>query len=582
MVPKKWLSNLEKLKRFLRPLKQWKSATIRYFIVYWLRPVFSIFSIIMIEVVTKNIEQWNKENFLISLLIFLAWSIIIHLAWILLRNRWWPHASTLLNIHTYEPIVKQILWADNTKFERLWTWKAVAIINSGLDTRNRLLTNFISNVATLSLTLCFTIYLMYRINFRFILVFILIFVVVSIIVTYANKKTVKQRNISRDLYNERTRKFVRIMMSKFEILQNNKIDYEINSLNKNTYERYLSEKSRSLVTEFIFKTPEFWWFLLRFLIFMIIWYWIFWGKFSYSELVMFSWALSLIDGVISNFVNFYFNFTSKFNELDKLWETLDYLTIKQDFNTNSVSFKFKQWDINIKNVDFVYYRTKVFDNFSVKIEWGKTTAFVWESGWWKTTLIKLIAWYIIPNKWYVSVDNQDINKVNKVTYYKHIWYLPQEPSVFDWTIYENLVYALDYEPSKQQLDDVIKLSKCEFIWDFKNWLETEIWERWILLSGWQKQRLAIAKIMLKNPDIVLLDEPTAALDSINEEQISIALNNLFKNKTVVVIAHRLQTVKNADKIFFLEEWKIIEEWTHKELIKLNWKYKKMLDLQSGF
>ena len=578
----KTFSTREKLKRFLRPLKEDKKASIRYFIVYWLRPIFWIFSIIMIEIITKNIEQWNKENFLVSLLIFFVWSIIIHLAWIILRDRWWPHASTLLDIHTYEPVVKQILLADNTKFERLWTWKVVAIVNSGLDTRNRLLTNFISNVASLSLTFCFTIYLMYRINFRFILVFILILTAVSIIVVYANKKTVKQRNISRDLYNERTRKFVRISMSKFEILQSNKMDYEIDSLNKNTYERYLSEKKRSLVTEFIFKTPEFWWFLLRFLIFMIIWYWIFWGTFSYSELVMFSWALSLIDGVISNFVNFYFNFTSKFNQLDKLWETLDDLTVKQNFNTDLKPFNFKEWNINIKNVDFIYYKTKVFDNFSVKIQWWKTSAFVWESGWWKTTLIKLIASYIIPNKWSVSVDNQDINNVNKIEYYKHIWYLPQEPSVFDGTIYENLVYALNYEPSEKQLNDVIKLSKCEFIWDFKDWLNAEIWERGILLSGWQKQRLAIAKIMLKNPDIVLLDEPTAALDSINEEQISIALNNLFKNKTVVVIAHRLQTVKNADKIFFLEKWKIIEEWSHKELIKLNWKYKKMLDLQSWF
>ena len=581
-MTKKWLSVREKLKRFLKPLKWDKNASIRYFIVYWLRPAFSIFSIIMIEIVTKNIEQWNKENFLVSLIIFLIWSIIIHLFWIFLRDKWWPHASTLLNIHTYEPVVRQILRADNTKFERLWTWKVVAIVNSGLDTRNRLLTNFISNVASLTLTICFTIYLMYRINFWFILVFIVILTVVSIIVVYANNKTVRQRNISRDLYNDRTRRFVRISMSKFEILQSNKMDYEIDSLNKNTYERYLSEKKRSLVTEFIFKTPEFWWFLLRFLIFMIIWYWIFWGTFSYSELVMFSWALSLIDGVISNFVNFYFNFTSKFNELDKLRETLDDLKVKQDFNTDLKPFKFKNWDINIKNVDFIYYKTKVFDNFSVKIQWWKTTAFVWESGGWKTTLIKLIAWYIVPYEWYVSVDNQDINNVNKIEYYKHIWYLPQEPSVFDWTIYENLVYALDYEPTEQQLKDIIKLSKCEFIRDFKDWLETEIWERWILLSGGQKQRLAIAKIMLKNPDIVLLDEPTAALDSINEEQISIALNNLFKNKTVVVIAHRLQTVKNADKIFFLEKWKIVEEWTHKELIKLNWKYKKMLDLQSGF
>ena len=282
-MTKKWLSIREKLKRFLKPLKWDKSASIRYFIVYWLRPIFWIFSIIMIEVITKNIEQWNKESFLVSLLIFFIWSIIIHLAWIILRDRWWPHASTLLDIHTYESVVKQILLADNTKFERLWTWKVVAIVNSGLDTRNRLLTNFISNVASLTLTFCFTIYLMYRINFWFILVFIAILTVVSIIVVYANNKTVTQRNISRDLYNDRTRRFVRISMSKFEILQSNKMDYEIDSLNKNTYERYLSEKKRSLVTEFIFKTPEFWWFFLRFLIFMIIWYWIFWWTFSYSE-----------------------------------------------------------------------------------------------------------------------------------------------------------------------------------------------------------------------------------------------------------------------------------------------------------
>lgn len=582
MASNNWLLNWKKWKRFLQPLKQWKNIAVRYCLTCFLRPIFWIFSIIMIERITNDIELWNKEHFMTSLIIFLLWSITINLISLLIRNKWWPTSTTLLNICTYEPTIRQILWADNTKFERLWTWKIMAIINSGLDTWNRLLTDFMKNVSILTITGGFTIYLMYRINFWFILVFLLILTAVSVIVIYANNKTVNQRNISRDFKNERTRRFVKIMMSKFEILQSDKVDYEINALKENTNNRYLSEKKRSLVTEFVFKTPEFWWFLLRFLIFMIIWYWIFWGTFSYADLVMFSGALSLIDGVISNFVNFYFDFHSRFNELDKLWETLDYLTVKQDFNTNSNPFKFKQWNINIKNVDFIYHKTKVFDNFSIKIEWWKTTAFVGESGWWKTTLIKLIAWYITPNKWYVSVDNQDINKVNKIEYYKHIWYLPQEPSVFDWTIHENLVYALNYEPTQQQLEDVIRLSKCEFIREFKKWLNTEIWERGILLSGWQKQRLAIAKIMLKNPDIVLLDEPTAALDSINEEQISIALNNLFKNKTVVVIAHRLQTVKNADKIFFLEEWKIIEEWTHRELIKLNWKYKKMLDLQSWF
>ena len=98
---------------------------------------------------------------------------------------------------------------------------------------------------------------MYRINFWFILVFLLILIAVGVIVIYANKKTVNQRNISRDIKNERTRRFVKIMMSKFEILQSDKVDYEINALKENTNNRYLSEKKRSLVTEFVFKTPEF-------------------------------------------------------------------------------------------------------------------------------------------------------------------------------------------------------------------------------------------------------------------------------------------------------------------------------------
>jgi len=168
------------------------------------------------------------------------------------------------------------------------------------------------------------------------------------------------------------------------------------------------------------------------------------------------------------------------------------------------------------------------------------------------------------------------------SYYQYIWYLSQEQSVFDGMIIENLLYALDYIPDDKKIEEVIKLSKCEFIFNLKDWLKTEIWERWVKLSGWQKQRLAIAKVMLKNPQIILLDEPTSALDSFNEEEVSIAFKNLFENKTVIVVAHRLQTVKNSDIIFFIENWKIIEEWNHNELLKLKWNYYKMIELQSWF
>jgi ABC-type multidrug transport system fused ATPase/permease subunit len=160
--------------------------------------------------------------------------------------------------------------------------------------------------------------------------------------------------------------------------------------------------------------------------------------------------------------------------------------------------------------------------------------------------------------------------------------LTQDPSVFDGTIHENLVYSLDEIPEDAILHKVIIAAKCEFIREFKKGLQTEIGERGVKLSGGQKQRLAIAKVMLKNPNIIFLDEPTSALDSFNEEQINDALHNLFKRKTVIIVAHRLQTVKQADKILLFENGKIVEKGTHTELVRLKGKYKRMLDLQSGF
>jgi len=193
--------------------------------------------------------------------------------------------------------------------------------------------------------------------------------------------------------------------------------------------------------------------------------------------------------------------------------------------------------------------------------------------------------------------------------------LTQEPSVFDWSILDNLTYALSPHTSPipngegidqlhvayslpfgeiewglelegeniyNKIHQIIKLSKCEFIYDFPKWLETEIGEKWVRLSGGQRQRLAIAKIMLKNPKIIILDEPTSALDSFSEELITKAMNNLFSWRTVLVIAHRLQTVKHADEIIVIENWLIAERWNHSELVEKNGIYSRMLELQSGF
>lgn len=179
------------------------------------------------------------------------------------------------------------------------------------------------------------------------------------------------------------------------------------------------------------------------------------------------------------------------------------------------------------------------------------------------------------------IDGQDITSIRLDSYYSHIGYLTQEPSVFDGTIEENLLYGAREKPSQKDIKRAIELAECQFIYELEHGIKTEIGERGVRLSWGQKQRLAIAKIFLKNPEIILLDEPTAALDSYSEEKVARAFEHLFEWRTVIVIAHRLQTVKSADDIIVLEKWKIVERGTHTQLLKLWKKYAGMVDLQSG-
>lgn len=202
--------------------------------------------------------------------------------------------------------------------------------------------------------------------------------------------------------------------------------------------------------------------------------------------------------------------------------------------------------------------------------------------------MKLISGFIHQNAGDILVDGQNLQDINLSSYYKNIGYLTQEPSVFDGSILENLIYGMETdfdehdEKSIKIIQDAIALASADFVYQFSDGLHTQIGERGVRLSGGQKQRLAIAKLFIKNPQIIILDEPTSALDSFSEEDITDSFEKLFSGRTVLVIAHRLQTVQHADEIIVFDEGNIIERGTHETLIAQNGYYKKMLDLQSGF
>ena len=377
-------------------------------------------------------------------------------------------------------------------------------------------------------------------------------------------------------------------MSKFEVQLNNKIEHEnkilegfnnkqIELINKDTKYQWIVQN----IPQFILDAG-------KLAIILIIGIWAIKWDYTPWEFVIFITVLSKLEWSIHETLSFMMRFSQQIIDVEKLREMTDNApTSNKRWDETFIQNK---WNIVAKWIVYSYpWWTKVFEDFSIDIGWGKKTALVGLSWSWKTTLMKLIAWFLIPDQWQIYVDWQNINSINLLSYYEQIWYLTQDPSVFDGTIMENLTYGLsnktDLEISRKA-SEVLKLSQCERIYDLKDWLDTEIGEKGIRLSGGQKQRLAIAKLMLKDPSIILLDEPTSALDSFSEDEVTKALNNLFKNRTVIIIAHRLQTVKHADEIIVLgseeQGTQILERGKHTDLVKKGGFYAKMLELQSGF
>lgn len=242
----------------------------------------------------------------------------------------------------------------------------------------------------------------------------------------------------------------------------------------------------------------------------------------------------------------------------------------------------KSWKIEFKNVWFNYNKDiKVFDDFNLTINPWEKVWIVWASWSWKSSLIKLLFRFYDLNNWNILIDGEDISKVKQDSLRSQISFVPQDTILFHRSLRENIWYWKN-NPSEEEIIEASKKAHCyEFISKLKDGYGTLVWERWIKLSWWERQRVSIARAMLQDNKILVLDEATSALDSESEKLIQDALENLMKNKTMIVIAHRLSTIMKMDKIIVMENWKVIESWSHKELLEKSWVYKKLWDIQSG-
>lgn len=583
------MSFFKNIKRFLAPIKKDPIMYIKWICMYWDSAINSIMHVIFLRLITYSLEIQNSELFTKYYIYYWSYIVLYEVIEYVVKYRWWTEILPWsIKIIQKEYLPKLVL-LDNNSFEWFWTWKIVAIVEKWMDKWWNLLDQMLYKWLSILVVFIFTSYTLFSSWLRSWLIFLTWYILVHIFCAKINDYMLKYRNHRYEAQNQFTKNLVKIIMSKHEIMQSNKIDKEVKTLEWNLDDMIKANKRMVPYVHLFFRIPS--WFVSFFKIAVIIYLWsqILSWTISISILVWVIWSLILMHNAIDDSVRFYKDITKEFTSVQKLWDLFDN-TKQVNWFYEWLEFKTTNWNIIINDITYSYNdKSKVFDKFSCEILWNKKTALVWISGSGKTTLVKLIAWYLSLNEWTIEVNGQDIEKTSLQSYYKHIWYLTQEPSVFDWTIKDNLMYAVsEKEITENQLDQVIQLAQCSWIYDLKDWLDTEIGEKWIRLSWWQRQRLAIAKIMLKDPSIVLLDEPTSALDSFAEEEVTKAMNNLFEWRTVIIIAHRLQTVKHADEIIVLwnEEWKvgtqILERWNHESLVNKWWFYAKMLELQSGF
>ena len=303
-------------------------------------------------------------------------------------------------------------------------------------------------------------------------------------------------------------------------------------------------------------------------------------KITSGDLISFVTALGLMHQPLKRLISKNNDLQDSLPSADRVVEIFDE-KIETDVFGEAVKFDEKIQNIKFENVNYKYDDSNdyVLKNVNLDVKAGEIVAFVGKSGSGKTTLVNLLARFFNTDEGSVTVNGVNIKNIPLKIYRNKFAIVPQETFLFGGTIKENISFGK--EVTDEEIITAAKMANAyNFIQeDLPNKFETEVGERGALLSGGQKQRIAIARALIKNPEIMILDEATSALDSESEKLVQDALDSLMEGRTTFVIAHRLSTIVRADKIVVMDNGEIKEMGTHSELIAMNGIYKNLYDIQ---
>lgn len=303
------------------------------------------------------------------------------------------------------------------------------------------------------------------------------------------------------------------------------------------------------------------------------------GKISVGEVVMYQTYFATIVAQVSNIITLLPTIAKGLESVDSIGDVLLCHDVEDYHNKKKLSGV--RGEITFENTGFQYKNGEepVFSGLNLKINEGETVAFVGESGAGKTTILNIVIGFLHATQGKVCIDGYDMESIHLKDYRSHIAVVPQTPILFSGTIRENITYGKDDIP-EERLREVIRAANLEeVIEQMPDGVDTMVMEHGSNLSGGQRQRISIARAFIRDPKILILDEATSALDSISEEKIQVATEHLVKDRTTLIVAHRLSTIRNADHIAVIGKGGLIEYGTYEELMEKQGAFYRLRQLQ---
>ena len=306
------------------------------------------------------------------------------------------------------------------------------------------------------------------------------------------------------------------------------------------------------------------------------------GKLNAADFTAFLLYINMFINPIHRFVTLFEQLQEGMSGFSRFYEII---TTPDEVDEGTVEIDDIRGDVSFENVTFSYITDDndgdkaVISNLSLKLKAGNTVALVGPSGGGKSTICNLIPRFYNVQSGRITVDGVDVMDITLDSLRRNIGMVSQNVFLFDGTVRENIAYARPDASDEEIINAAKKANIHDFILTLDNGYDTEVGERGVKLSGGQRQRISIARVFLKNPKLLILDEATSALDNVTEMQIQSSLEELSKGRTVIVVAHRLSTVKNADEIVVIDKTGIVERGSHEELLALNGEYNKLYSYQ---